>query len=79
MIFRNIHPTVAPRVQRYPRPTEITASTTEETLHNMVSRGISTEDILRGIHENMAPRFARLLRSIGASGAVLVTGRLRWM
>jgi benzoyl-CoA reductase subunit D len=30
----------------------------------MVSRGISTPDILRGIHESMAGRFARLIRSL---------------
>jgi benzoyl-CoA reductase subunit D len=54
----------------------ICAVLAETDVINMVSRGISTENILRGIHESMALRFARLLRSIGASGAVLVTGGL---
>jgi len=54
----------------------ICAVLAETDVINMVSRGISTENILRGIHESMALRFARLLRSIGASGVVLVTGGL---
>ncbi len=54
----------------------ICAVLAETDVINMVSRGISTANILRGIHESMAVRFARLLRSIGASGVVLVTGGL---
>jgi benzoyl-CoA reductase subunit D len=54
----------------------ICAVLAETDVINMVSRGISTENILRGIHDSMALRFARLLRSIGASGVVLVSGGL---
>jgi len=54
----------------------ICAVLAETDVINMVSRGISTPDILRGIHESMAGRFARLLRSLGAEGVVLVSGGL---
>ena len=54
----------------------ICAVLAETDVINMVSRGISTADILRGIHESMAGRFARLLRSLGASGTVFVSGGL---
>ncbi|MCA9669991.1 MAG: benzoyl-CoA reductase subunit D [Myxococcales bacterium] len=54
----------------------ICAVLAETDVINMVSRGISTADILRGIHESMAFRFARLLRSVGAEGVALVTGGL---
>jgi len=43
---------------------------------NMVSRGISTPDILRGIHESMAGRFARLLQTLAVEGTVFVSGGL---
>jgi benzoyl-CoA reductase subunit D len=43
---------------------------------NMVSRGISLPNILAGIHESMAQRFVKLLRSCEAGGVVLVTGGL---
>jgi len=42
----------------------------------MVSRGVSASNILRGVHESMAFRFARLLQSIGAKGVTLITGGL---
>ena len=54
----------------------ICAVLAETDVINMVSRGISTENILRGIHESMAFRFCRLLRSIGAEGIALMTGGL---
>ncbi|MCC6751469.1 MAG: benzoyl-CoA reductase subunit D [Deltaproteobacteria bacterium] len=54
----------------------ICAVLAETDVINMVSRGISTPDILRGIHESMAGRFARLLRSLDVEGVVLVTGGL---
>ncbi len=54
----------------------ICAVLAETDVINMVSRGIDTPDILRGIHESMAGRHARLLRSLGVSGVVLVTGGL---
>ena len=48
----------------------------ETDVINMVSRGITTADILRGVHESMAERFARLLRSLTFDGPVFVSGGL---
>jgi benzoyl-CoA reductase subunit D len=54
----------------------ICAVLAETDVINMVSRGIPTAEILRGIHESIAGRLVRLVRSTGASGVVLVTGGL---
>jgi len=54
----------------------ICAVLAETDVINMVSRGISTADILKGIHLSMAGRYTKLLRSIGAEGPVCVTGGL---
>jgi len=54
----------------------ICAVLAETDVINMVSRGISTPNILRGIHESMAERFARLLRSLAQGGVVFVSGGL---
>ena len=54
----------------------ICAVLAETDVINMVSRGISTADILRGIHMSIAARLARLLRAIGAEGATLLSGGL---
>jgi benzoyl-CoA reductase subunit D len=54
----------------------ICAVLAETDVINMVSRGISTPDILRGIHDSMAGRFGRLLRSLKASGHVFLSGGL---
>ncbi|HEY6929981.1 MAG TPA: benzoyl-CoA reductase subunit D, partial [Thermoanaerobaculia bacterium] len=60
-----------------PEPvSSICAVLAETDVINMVSRGIATRDILRGIHESMAGRFARLLQSIGAERVVLLSGGL---
>jgi len=49
----------------------------ETDVINMVSRGISAPNILKGIHLSMAARLTKLLKSIGArDGAVMVTGGL---
>lgn len=48
------------------RVSSICAVLAETDVINMVSRGISTPDILRGIHESMAGRFSRLIRSLPA-------------
>jgi benzoyl-CoA reductase subunit D len=48
----------------------------ETDVINMVSRGIATADILKGIHESMAGRCLRLLASAGSPPVVLVTGGL---
>ncbi|MBZ5637138.1 MAG: benzoyl-CoA reductase subunit D [Acidobacteriia bacterium] len=54
----------------------ICAVLAETDVINMVSRGVSTPNILRGIHESMAERFARLLRSLPIEGTVFVSGGL---
>lgn len=54
----------------------ICAVLAETDVINMVSRGIKTPDILKGIHLSMAGRYLKLLRSIGAEGVVAITGGL---
>jgi benzoyl-CoA reductase subunit D len=54
----------------------ICAVLAETDVINMVSRGISVENILKGIHLSMAGRYVRLLNSAKATGLVLVTGGL---
>ena len=49
----------------------------ETDVINMVSRGITAPNILKGIHLSMAGRLSKLLKSIGATnGVVMVTGGL---
>jgi bcr-type benzoyl-CoA reductase subunit D len=55
----------------------ICAVLAETDVINMVSRGITAPNILKGIHLSMSNRLLRLLKSIGlAEGVVLVTGGL---
>ena len=54
----------------------ICAVLAETDVINMVSRGISTPNIIKGIHESMAGRYLRLLISAAARGVSLVTGGL---
>ncbi|MFT7521453.1 MAG: benzoyl-CoA reductase subunit D [Kiritimatiellia bacterium] len=54
----------------------ICAVLAETDVINMVSRGIQTEDILRGIHMSMAGRFARLIRYLKTDGVVFLSGGL---
>jgi len=54
----------------------ICAVLAETDVINMVSRGISTANIIKGIHQSMAGRYLRLLASAGAAGIVLITGGL---
>ncbi len=55
----------------------ICAVLAETDVINMVSRGISAPNILKGIHLSMAGRLSKLLKSIGAtSGVVMMTGGL---
>ncbi len=54
----------------------ICAVLAETDVINMVSRGIATPDILRGIHDSIAVRLASLVRGIRIQGVVLVTGGL---
>jgi benzoyl-CoA reductase subunit D len=55
----------------------ICAVLAETDVINMVSRGISAPNILKGIHQSMAVRLAKLLKSIEVEeGVVLMTGGL---
>ena len=54
----------------------ICAVLAETDVINMVSRGISTPDILKGIHLSIAGRLVQLLRAAGAEGEVVLTGGL---
>jgi benzoyl-CoA reductase subunit D len=55
----------------------ICAVLAETDVINMVSRGITAPNILKGIHVSMAGRLAKLLKSTDAiSGVVMVTGGL---
>jgi benzoyl-CoA reductase subunit D len=55
----------------------ICAVLAETDVINMVSRGVPTPDILKGIHVSMASRVAKLLKATGiAEGTVLLTGGL---
>jgi benzoyl-CoA reductase subunit D len=55
----------------------ICAVLAETDVINMVSRGISAPNILKGIHLSMAGRLSKLLKSVGStSGVVMMTGGL---
>jgi benzoyl-CoA reductase subunit D len=55
----------------------ICAVLAETDVINMVSRGISASNIVKGIHLSMAGRLTKLLKSIGTvDGVVMVTGGL---
>jgi len=54
----------------------ICAVLAETDVINMVSRGISLPNILKGIHSSMAGRAIKLVMSLGVSGPVLITGGL---
>ncbi|MFO1052498.1 MAG: benzoyl-CoA reductase subunit D [Planctomycetota bacterium] len=60
-----------------PEPcSSICAVLAETDVINMVSRGVSIPNILRGIHDSMAGRYVKLVTATGATGRVLVTGGL---
>src|SRR3974390_2147037 len=55
----------------------ICAVLAETDVINMVSRGISASNILKGIHLSMAARLTKLLKAVGVTdGVVMVTGGL---
>jgi benzoyl-CoA reductase subunit D len=54
----------------------ICAVLAETDVINMVSRGVPAAEILRGIHESIAGRMAKLVRSVGAAGTLTLTGGL---
>ena len=57
-------------------PSGICAVLAETDVNNMVSRGITTANILKGIHLSMAGRLVKLLKSAKVTGIVAVTGGL---
>jgi benzoyl-CoA reductase subunit D len=59
------------------RVSGICAVLAETDVINMVSRGISAPNILKGIHASMADRLVKLLKTTGAvDGLVMMTGGL---
>lgn len=64
------------RSQNPEKPSGVCAVLAETDVINMVSRGVSRRDILRGIHESIADRLVRLMRSAKLSGRVALTGGL---
>jgi benzoyl-CoA reductase subunit D len=46
----------------------------ETDVINMVSRGISTPDIIKGIHLSIAGRIVKLLSSLKAESPIMLTG-----
>lgn len=54
----------------------ICAVLSETDVINMVSRGVPKGEILRGVHDSIAGRLVRLLRSADAVGTVALTGGL---
>ncbi len=60
-----------------PEPcSSICAVLAETDVINMVSRGISTSNIIKGIHQSMAGRYLKLISSLNIEGVLLVTGGL---
>lgn len=55
-------------------PSGICAVLAETDVINMVSRGISTPDIIKGIHLSIAGRVVKLLSSLKAESPVALTG-----
>ncbi|GBD87965.1 benzoyl-CoA reductase subunit D [bacterium BMS3Abin03] len=55
-------------------PSGICAVLAETDVINMVSRGISTPDIIKGIHLSVANRVVRLLSSLKAESPIALTG-----
>lgn len=58
------------------QPSGICAVLAETDVINMVSRGIATPDIIKGIHLSIAARIVRLLASLKAESPVALTGGL---
>jgi benzoyl-CoA reductase subunit D len=65
------------RLARAPEEvSSICAVLAETDVINMVSRGLATADILKGIHLSISGRLIQLLRAIGGEGVVAATGGL---
>ena len=54
----------------------ICAVLAETDVINMVSRGLTAADVLKGIHLSLSGRLLRLLRAVGAEGVVALSGGL---
>lgn len=54
----------------------ICAVLAETDVINMVSRGIATSNILGGVHESMADRYSRLLKSLPEADVIFISGGL---
>ncbi len=52
----------------------ICAVLAETDVINMVSRGVATPDIIRGIHESIAQRLVKLLAALKAESPLVLTG-----
>ncbi|NJN40205.1 MAG: benzoyl-CoA reductase subunit D [Gammaproteobacteria bacterium] len=69
--------TLSKTSQEPEKVSSICAVLAETDVINMVSRGIATPDILKGIHLSMASRVVKLLKATGITGGhVLLTGGL---
>jgi len=69
--------TLSQKSTRPEKVSSICAVLAETDVINMVSRSIPPSDILRGIHESMAERLIKLLKSIDVhQGVVMMTGGL---
>ena len=74
MLFRS---SLSKKADNPEKVSGICAVLAETDVINMVSRGISGSNILKGIHLSMADRLAKLLKTTGSiDGAVLMTGGL---
>ena len=58
------------------QPSGICAVLAETDVINMVSRGIATPNIIKGIHLSVATRIVRLLLSLKAESPIVLTGGL---
>jgi bcr-type benzoyl-CoA reductase subunit D len=58
------------------QPSGICAVLAETDVINMVSRGIKTPNIIKGIHLSVAQRIVRLLSSLKAESPIVLTGGL---
>ena len=58
------------------QPSGICAVLAETDVINMVSRGIATPNIIKGIHLSVAQRIVRLLTSLKAESPIVLTGGL---
>ena len=64
------------RAEKPEKVSGVCAVLAETDVINMASRGISTADILKGIHLSMAGRFVKLVAAAGVTGTMMVTGGL---